>query len=103
MFEVVTLNSAGKRLRNLDKPVKNRVIEALEQIVENPFRGERLKGDLTAIYSYHLKVAWVEYWIIYQINLPFLTISLPLVSHLLKTPFQNIGNYMSVLKKGFIT
>jgi mRNA-degrading endonuclease RelE of RelBE toxin-antitoxin system len=30
--------------------------------------GERLKGDLTAVYSYHLKVAGVEYRIAYQIK-----------------------------------
>ncbi|NLW48240.1 MAG: type II toxin-antitoxin system mRNA interferase toxin, RelE/StbE family [Firmicutes bacterium] len=68
MFEVVILNSAGKQLRNLDKPVKDRVIEALEQLAKNPFSGERLKGDLTAIYSYHLKVAGVDYRIAYQIK-----------------------------------
>lgn len=30
--------------------------------------GERLKGDLTAVYSYHLRVMGVEYWIVYQIK-----------------------------------
>lgn len=68
MYEVVILNSAAKQLRNLNNPVKDRIIEALEQIAENPFSGERLKGDLTAIYSYHLKVAGVEYRIAYQIK-----------------------------------
>lgn len=68
MYEVVILNSAAKQLRNLDKSVKDRIIKALEQIAENPFNGERLKGDLTAIYSHLLKVAGVEYRIAYQIK-----------------------------------
>ena len=29
MYEVVVLNSAAKQLRNLDKPIKNRIIETL--------------------------------------------------------------------------
>lgn len=68
MYEVVILNSAAKQLRNLDKSVKNRIIAALKQIAENPWSGERLKGDLAAVYSYHLKVAGVEYRIAYQIE-----------------------------------
>ncbi|EIW18741.1 MULTISPECIES: type II toxin-antitoxin system RelE/ParE family toxin [Pelosinus] len=68
MYEVVILNSAAKQLRNLDKPIKNKIIIILEKIAENPFVGERLKGNLTAIYSYHLKIASVEYRIAYQIK-----------------------------------
>jgi len=68
MYEVVILNSAAKQLRNFDKPIKNKIITTLEKIAENPFVGERLKGNLTAIYSYHLKIASVEYRIAYQIR-----------------------------------
>jgi mRNA interferase RelE/StbE len=68
MYEVVILDSAAKQLRILDQPVKNQIIAALERISENPLSGERLKGDLTAVYSYHLKVAGVEYRIAYQIK-----------------------------------
>lgn len=68
MYEVVILNSAAKQLRNLDKPVKNKIIAALEQIAENPFGAERLKGDLAAVYSHHLKVGGIEYRIAYQIK-----------------------------------
>ena len=48
--------------------LKTKIIEALEHIAENPFLGDRLKGDLSAIYSHHLKVAGVEYRIAYQIK-----------------------------------
>lgn len=68
MYEIVILNSAAKQLRNLDKPVKDWIVVALEQIAKNPFSGERLKGDLTAVYSYHLRVEGVEYRIAYQIK-----------------------------------
>lgn len=68
MYEVVILNSAAKQLGNLDKPIKNKIIAALEKIAENPFIGDRLKGDLVAVYSHHLKVAGVEYRIAYQIK-----------------------------------
>ena len=68
MYEVVILNSAAQQLRNLDKPVKNQIIAALDQIAENPLIGDWLKGDLAALYSYHLKVADVEYRIAYQIK-----------------------------------
>lgn len=66
MYEVVILNLAAKQLRNLDKPIKDKIITTLEKIAENPFVGERLKGNLTAIYSYHLKIASVKYRIAYQ-------------------------------------
>ncbi|MDF2535576.1 MAG: hypothetical protein K0R18_1735 [Bacillales bacterium] len=68
MYEVVILNSVARQLRNFDKPIKNKIITTLEKIAENPFVGERLKGNLTTIYSYHLKIASVEYRIAYQIR-----------------------------------
>lgn len=68
MYEIVILNSAAKQLRKLDKPIKNKIIDALEIISQNPFMGERLKGELLELYSYHLKVIGVEYRIAYQIK-----------------------------------
>ncbi|HYH02095.1 MAG TPA: type II toxin-antitoxin system RelE/ParE family toxin [Bacillota bacterium] len=70
MYEVVILNSAAKQLRKLDNSVKNRIISMLEQLALNPWSGERLKGDLAAIYSCHLKTAGIEYRIAYQIKEP---------------------------------
>lgn len=68
MYEVVILNSEAKQLRNLDEPVKNRIIISLEEIAKNPFIGSRLKGDLAISYSYHLRASGVEYRIAYQIK-----------------------------------
>jgi mRNA interferase RelE/StbE len=68
MYELVVLNSAVKQLKKLDKSLKTRIIAALDKIAENPFIGDRLKGDLSTIYTYHLHVTGVEYRIAYQIK-----------------------------------
>ncbi|MPL67828.1 hypothetical protein SDC9_13531 [bioreactor metagenome] len=68
MYELVILNSAAQSLKKLDKPVRTTLINALDKIGENPFIGDRLKGDLATIYSYHLKVSGTEYRIAYQIK-----------------------------------
>lgn len=68
MYELVVLNSAAKQLSKFDKPVRNKIITVLGEIAENPFIGDRLKGDLATLYSYHLKAAGVEYRIAYQIK-----------------------------------
>jgi mRNA-degrading endonuclease RelE of RelBE toxin-antitoxin system len=44
MYEVVILNSTAKQLKKFDKPVKTKIIDALEKIAQNPFAGEQLKG-----------------------------------------------------------
>lgn len=68
MYELVVLNSAARQLKKYDKPIRTRIINALDQIAENPFIGEMLKGNLSILYSYHLKVAGVEYRIAYQVK-----------------------------------
>ncbi|WP_425060288.1 hypothetical protein SCACP_09740 [Sporomusa carbonis] len=68
MYELVVLNSAARELRKFDKPVRTKILTALDKIAENPFIGDPLKGDLATIYSYHLKVTGVEYRIAYQIK-----------------------------------
>lgn len=69
MFELIVLNSAARQLRKFDKPIRTRIINALEKIAENPYiAGEMLTGDLKTIYSYHLKVTGAEYRIAYQIK-----------------------------------
>lgn len=56
MYELVVLNSAARELRKFDKPVRTKILTALDMIAENPYIGELLKGDLATVYSYHLKV-----------------------------------------------
>lgn len=68
MYELVVLNSAAKQLSKFDKPVRKKIIGVLGEIAENPFIGERLKGGLATLYSYHLKATGIEYRIAYQIK-----------------------------------
>lgn len=68
MYELVVLNSATRELKKFDKPVRTKIWSALDKIAENPFIGDLLKGDLSTIYSYHLKVSSVEYRIAYQVR-----------------------------------
>lgn len=68
MYELVVLSTPAKQLRKFDKNIRSAIINSLEKIAENPFIGEMLKGDLSTIYSYHLKIAGTEYRIAYQIE-----------------------------------
>jgi Cytotoxic translational repressor of toxin-antitoxin stability system len=68
MYELVVLNSAARELRKFGKPVRTKILTALDMIAENPYIGELLKGDLTTVYSHHLKVTGTEYRIAYQIR-----------------------------------
>ena len=68
MYELVVINSAARQLKKYDKPIRNKIISALDKIAENPFIGEVLKGNLSILYSYHIKVTGVEYRIAYQIK-----------------------------------
>lgn len=68
MYDLIILNSAARQLNKYDKTVRTKIITALEKIAENPYIGDSLKGDLAILYSYHLKVAGVEYRIAYQIK-----------------------------------
>lgn len=56
MYELVVLNSAVKELRKFDKPVRMKILTALDKITANPYVGEMLKGDLATIFSYHLTI-----------------------------------------------
>lgn len=68
MYELVVLNSAARQLKKFDKPIRTKIVNVLEKIAKNPFIGDMLKGDLSTIYSYHLKVTGIEYRIAYQIK-----------------------------------
>ena len=68
MYELIVLNSVARQLNKFDKHIRTGIISSLEKIAQNPFIGEMLKGDLSTIYSYHLKIAGTEYRIAYQIK-----------------------------------
>ena len=56
--------SALKELRKLDKPDRNRLIEAIDKLSENPHVGKLLKGDFSGLRR--LRVG--AYRVVYEIN-----------------------------------
>ncbi|HSA06422.1 MAG TPA: type II toxin-antitoxin system RelE/ParE family toxin [Candidatus Gastranaerophilales bacterium] len=70
MFNIFLTNSADKSQKNLDKPLRIKIKEAIEKISGNPEdSGEKLVSPLSDIYSYHLKYKGREVRIAYGINL----------------------------------
>ena len=60
-------NTADKSQRKLDKPLRERIKQALLQIVANPrTNGEKLSQPLTMVYSHHVKYQGKEFRIAYQ-------------------------------------
>jgi len=59
--------TADKSQRKLDKPLREKVKQALLDILTNPQnKGERLSQPLTMVYSHHLKHQGKEFRIAYQ-------------------------------------
>jgi len=55
-------------LKKIDKSVVKKIKEIyLNEILENPYKAEKLNGRLSAIYSYHFRANRVEYRIAYKI------------------------------------
>jgi mRNA interferase RelE/StbE len=60
-------NTANKAQRKLDKPLREKIKQALMEILTNPTRkGERLSQPLSMLYSHHLKYQGKEFRIAYQ-------------------------------------
>ena len=47
MYQLFVSNQAKKDLKRFDKAIIKKVILMLEDIAENPFAGEPLKGDMS--------------------------------------------------------
>ena len=70
MFEVFLTNSADKSQKKLDKALRLKIKESIEQISKDPENsGEKLVSPLSDIYSYHIKYKGKEIRIAYGINL----------------------------------
>lgn len=68
MYELVVLHMAARQLKKFDDHIRTRIVYTLEKIAESPRKGEILKGDLIAIYSWHVKIKSIDYRIAYQIK-----------------------------------
>lgn len=81
MYEVLLTNTANKSQKNLDKPLRNRIFESLQQISENPeAAGEKLVSPLTNVYSHHIKYKGKEVRIAYTIELENLLVYIHLIA-----------------------
>ncbi len=70
MYEILLTNTANKSQKNLDKPLRTKILESLEQISKDPeSSGEKLVSPLTNIYSNHIKYKGKEVRIAYTIEL----------------------------------
>jgi mRNA interferase RelE/StbE len=56
--------SALKELQQLDKPTRERLVTAIDQLAENPHVGKLLKGDFSGLRRLRVGI----YRIIYEIN-----------------------------------
>ena len=48
-FSLQIKTSAARELARIDKPQRMRLIEAIDRLTENPYRGQKLKGELTGL------------------------------------------------------
>ena len=64
MYSLTLSPRARKALRKISTLYKQEVVNAIEELKEDPFSGKALRDDLTKRYSYKIGV----YRIIYTIN-----------------------------------
>ena len=69
--------SAVRELERIDKSVRSRLIAAIDRLVDNPHRGQQLKGELTGL----RRVRVGDYRIIYEIDAGELVILVIRVGH----------------------
>lgn len=69
MYEVLLTNTANKSQKNLDKPLRAKILESLELIGKDPENcGEKLVSPLTNVYSHHIKYKGKEVRVAYTIE-----------------------------------
>lgn len=68
-FSLLLTRSADKAQKKLDKPLRQKIKDALMRLIHAPFDlGEALKCPLTGTYSHHIKYQGREYRIAYQVD-----------------------------------
>ena len=56
--------SAARELRRIQKPIRARIVEAIDGLAENPFKGSVLKGELRGL----RRIRVGEHRIVYEIQ-----------------------------------
>lgn len=74
--------TADKGQRKLDKPLRERIRDALLQISQDPENlGERLTSPLQSLYSHHIRYQGREFRIAYQIHTESRSVMVVLIGH----------------------
>jgi mRNA-degrading endonuclease RelE of RelBE toxin-antitoxin system len=69
MAYTVQISSTAQRLaRKLPKDVRRAIVLHAKKLAAKPHAGEKLKGRLSFLYSYHFNHEGVSYRIIYEIS-----------------------------------
>ena len=69
--------SAAKELKRIERPVRVRIVEAIDGLAENPLRGTALKGELKGL----RRIRVGEYRIVYEIQDQALVVLVVRVRH----------------------
>ena len=48
-YSVRIKRSAARDLKRLDRPIRARIVEAIDGLAENPFKGTALKGEMKGL------------------------------------------------------
>jgi mRNA-degrading endonuclease RelE of RelBE toxin-antitoxin system len=66
MYEVKYHPKIKKDLKKVDPPIREKIRTGhIPKILSDPEAGEKLSGDLSGTYSYHLKISGQEFRIAY--------------------------------------
>ena len=76
-YSIRIKKSAAKELAAIDKPNRLRIIDAIDDLKSNPYRGSVLKGDLSGL----RRVRMGDYRVIYELNQGELLILVIRVAH----------------------
>ena len=67
----------ARELKRIDRPVRVRVVEAIDSLAENPFKGTALKGELKGL----RRIRVGEHRVVYEIQDLVLVVLAVRVSH----------------------
>lgn len=69
--------SAARELKRIDRPVRVRIVEAIDRLAEHPFKGTALKGELKGL----RRIRVGEHRIVYEIQDQALVVLVVRVGH----------------------
>ena len=76
-FSIRIKGSAAKELRRVAKPERQRIVEAIDRLAENPFSGNSLKGELRGL----RRIRAGDYRVVYEVQNDVLVVLVVGVAH----------------------